>query len=325
MPIPLPNLDDRPYDELVEQARTLLAGLDPEWTDHNPSDPGITLVELLAWLTEMLLYQVDQLPPATTEAFLALLGSPRRQRPEGVSLQEAVRQTVLGLRERTRAVTAEDYEWLALHAWPQSEAAAPFSQSARLARARCVPRRNLSAADPAARAAPAPGHLSLVVLPERPSGGGEVAPPSEELCAALWSWFDGLRTLTTHHHVVGPGDVPVRVTADLALRGDAPPQTALAAARAALAGFFDPLGGGPDGTGWPFGWAVHASEVYAVLDGLDLVDYVEAVGLSTSAAGDRLRTGADGGVERIELDDHELASLEGTALVAFDVDGRQYQ
>jgi hypothetical protein len=124
--------------------------------------------------------------------------------------------------------------------------------------------------------------------------------------------------------VVGPAYVPVHVAADLALRDDAPPEAALAAAQAALAGFFDPLAGGPDGSGWPFGWAVHASEVYAVLDGVDLVDYVEAVGLSTSAPGDRLRMGADGSVEHIELDDHELASLEGTALVTFDVAGRHY-
>jgi hypothetical protein len=272
----------------------------------------------------MLMYQVDQLPSPITEAFLALLGSPRQQRPEGVGLDEAVRTAVLGLRERTRAVTIEDYEWLALHDWPKSDPAAPFGQAARLARARCVPRRNLSAADPAVRAAPAPGHLSLVVLPERPPGGGEVPQPSQELCGALWTWFDALRMLTTQHHVVGPVYVPVQVAADLALHGDAPPEAALAAAQAALEGFFDPLLGGPDGSGWPFGWAVHASEVYAVLDGVDLVDYVEAVGLSTTATGDRLRAGSDGSVEHIELDDHELASLEGTALVTFDVAGRHY-
>jgi hypothetical protein len=324
MPIPLPNLDDRSYAELTEQARTLIPGLDPGWTDHNPSDPGIALVELLAWLTEMLLFQVNELPPATTEAFLALLNGPGWSRREGVTLDQDVRRTVLGLRERSRAVTAEDYEWLALHAWPGSEAAAPLGPASRLRRVRCVPRRNLAAADAATRSAPAPAHLSLVVVPEPVSGTGGEPQPDEALRTALWEFFDARRTLTTRHHVVGPGYVPVEVAADLALRDDAPPQHALGAARAALAAFLDPLAGGPDAAGWPFGRAVHASEVYAVLDGVDLVDFVEDVRLSTPAGADRLRTGADGGVVSIELDDHELVRLQAARLVAFDVDGRQY-
>ena len=43
MPILLPNLDDKTYAGLVEEARALIASLYPEWTDHNPSDPGIAI------------------------------------------------------------------------------------------------------------------------------------------------------------------------------------------------------------------------------------------------------------------------------------------
>jgi len=319
MPIPLPNLDDRSYADLTEQALRLIPGLDPGWTDHNPSDPGIALVELLAWLTEMLLFQVDQVPPANTEMFLALLNGPDWTRPEGVGQDQAVRQTVLRLRERSRAVTAEDYEWLALNAWPRSEAALRLGSAGRLRRVRCVPRRNLAATDPAVRAAPAPAHVSLAVL---------TAPmpvdSQDALRAELWTFLDARRTLTTRHHVVAPGYVWVDIAADLALRDDAPPQNALAAAREALELFFNPLFGGPARTGWPFGRAVHASEVYAVLDGVGLVEFVEDVRLSTAAGAQRLRTGADGGVVSIELDDHELVRPR-PKLVAFDPDGRQYQ
>ena len=73
MPIPLPDLDDRSYAELTAEAQSLLPSLCPDWTNYNPSDPGITLVELLAWLTEMLLFQVNQVPPASTDKFLQLL------------------------------------------------------------------------------------------------------------------------------------------------------------------------------------------------------------------------------------------------------------
>ena len=48
MPLRLPNLDDRRYADLMTEARRLISLYDPEWTNHNPSDPGITVVELFA-------------------------------------------------------------------------------------------------------------------------------------------------------------------------------------------------------------------------------------------------------------------------------------
>ena len=68
-----PVLDDVTYADLVAQAVARIPALAPEWTDHNPTDPGITLVELFAFLAEMLVYQADQLPPDRTRAFLRLL------------------------------------------------------------------------------------------------------------------------------------------------------------------------------------------------------------------------------------------------------------
>jgi hypothetical protein len=56
MTIPLPNLDDRTYADLLEEARSLIPIECPTWTDHNPSDTGIILLELFAWLTEFTLY-----------------------------------------------------------------------------------------------------------------------------------------------------------------------------------------------------------------------------------------------------------------------------
>jgi predicted phage baseplate assembly protein len=73
MPLTLPNLDDRTYADLVEEARAMIPTLSPEWTDHNPTDPGITLIELFAYLTEMLIYRLNRVTDAQTIAFLKLL------------------------------------------------------------------------------------------------------------------------------------------------------------------------------------------------------------------------------------------------------------
>ncbi len=73
MPLQLPNLDDRRYADLVDEARRLIPTYAPEWTNHNPSDPGITLVELFAFLSEMLLYRLNRVTAANVLSFLKLL------------------------------------------------------------------------------------------------------------------------------------------------------------------------------------------------------------------------------------------------------------
>ena len=74
MPIPLPNLDDRRWADLVEEGRSLIPLYSPEWTDHNASDPGITLLEMFAWIAEMDVYQINRIPDRHKLKFLELVG-----------------------------------------------------------------------------------------------------------------------------------------------------------------------------------------------------------------------------------------------------------
>jgi len=72
--IPKSNLDDRTFDDIVEEAIRLIPRYCPEWTNHNTSDPGITLVELFAWMTEMTLYRLNKVPEKTYLSLLELMG-----------------------------------------------------------------------------------------------------------------------------------------------------------------------------------------------------------------------------------------------------------
>ncbi len=72
--LPKPNLDDRTFKDLVEECILRIPRYCPEWTNYNPSDPGITLIELFAWLTDQMLLRFNQVPVRNYVAFLELLG-----------------------------------------------------------------------------------------------------------------------------------------------------------------------------------------------------------------------------------------------------------
>ncbi|MFD8778381.1 hypothetical protein [Streptomyces sp. NPDC059916] len=76
MPITVPPADGRRYDQLLADALARIPVHNPDWTNFNRSDPGVTLLELFAFLTETLLYRVDQIPERNRRAFLTLLSVP---------------------------------------------------------------------------------------------------------------------------------------------------------------------------------------------------------------------------------------------------------
>jgi hypothetical protein len=78
MTLPSPILDDRSYAQLRDELIRRIPVYSREWTDHNPSDPGITLIELFAYLGETLLFRFNQIPEATKLEFLRLLQIPLR-------------------------------------------------------------------------------------------------------------------------------------------------------------------------------------------------------------------------------------------------------
>jgi hypothetical protein len=79
--LPLPNLDDRMFEQIVLEARKSIPRLLPPWTDENAHDPGITFVELFAWVTEMQQYYLNRVTHKNELKFLKLLG---------IQLQDAV-------------------------------------------------------------------------------------------------------------------------------------------------------------------------------------------------------------------------------------------
>ena len=118
MALPAPNLDDRRFQQLVDDAKRMVQQRCPEWTDHNVSDPGVTLIETFAFMVDQLLYRLNRVPERIYVKFLELLGHPalpahrrprrrhllavRRPSPEAVASPAGTEVATSPGRSRTR-------------------------------------------------------------------------------------------------------------------------------------------------------------------------------------------------------------------------------
>jgi predicted phage baseplate assembly protein len=74
-----PRLDDRSFSDIVAEALQRIPLYTPEWTDHNLSDPGITVIELFAWMTDIILYRLNRVPDKHYIKFMELIGMRLRE------------------------------------------------------------------------------------------------------------------------------------------------------------------------------------------------------------------------------------------------------
>ncbi len=460
MSLPIPNLDDRTFSDLVEELRALIPRYAPEWTDHNVSDPGIMLIELFSWLAEALIYRLNRVPDASEARFLELLGArflpaaPARCRlrlaapdapapvslpagtvvdvtvpgdreaipfeimhavrvsagavgvgvaarqcvrvegekagrssgkplqaftlrhrfvvvqafprdlpevlvddlpwsytesfigsgpgdshftvdprvnavcfgdgargripPEGArivvnyrytlgsggslpdgagfrirgeagplvraaldqdaaprpgkdptDLDEARVKVAAELRRRWRAVTEDDFEAL-LVSDPVD------SLKGKIARVKCLPEMGITQGGDIR---PMPGSITVVVVPQAADRGEAMPYPDSDCIQEVERVLEERRLVTSRIHVTGPGYTRVKVRARVALVAHRLADDMVRAVERDLRSFFDPLSGGPHGTGWPFGRDVYPSEVYQVIEESPGVDHVESLEL----------------------------------------------
>lgn len=270
MPLPLPKLDDRNFEDLLEEAIALIPRYNREWTDFNSSDPGTTLVELFAWLSEMMLYRIDKVTEKNQLKFLELIGINPAQ---GEDVKAAFQRAVKYLDDRFRLVAEGDYESLALAAMKDY-----FEENGKAgvrARVACVNNRNL---DPHVPEINRDGHISLIVIP-----GDDDFCPSDELINYVRTSLEEMRLLTQRLHIVAPEFKQVRMEAWLVLVEGAHSEGVREEAKKRLKDFIDPISGGPDGSGWPLGRSLHLSEVYQLLEGLPYVDHIDKVLINKDA------------------------------------------
>ncbi len=78
------NLDDQRFSDIVREAEARLPWLCPVWTDHNAHDPGITILELMAWFKETHQYEINRVSPEIRRSLLELAGTCLRREQAAV-------------------------------------------------------------------------------------------------------------------------------------------------------------------------------------------------------------------------------------------------
>jgi Baseplate J-like protein len=268
MPLTVPSLDDRTYADLVREGIELIPRYARRWTNHNASDPGITFLELFAYVTEIFLYRLDRVSDDNKRKFLKLLTGEEPPDQSHQDLEGKIRECVLELRRPFRAITCEDFERLAY------EASGRESMNHAVRRAHCFPRWNLEALTEADRRRDRPGHISIVFVPENPWAEDETV---QAIRGRIKKYLEPRRLLTSKVHVVGPSYVDLGLQIAVALLPGFGRSGVVKSIKEDLERFFDPLRGGPQGSGWPFGRSVYVSDVYRRLEAVNGVDHVTAV------------------------------------------------
>ena len=77
MPIKPPNLDDLRYNRIFSDALKIIPQYTKDWTNFSAADPGVTLIQMFSWMTEMILYRVNKVPDESYVHFLNFIGEER--------------------------------------------------------------------------------------------------------------------------------------------------------------------------------------------------------------------------------------------------------
>ena len=204
------------------------------------------------------------------EGFDGILGKNRKAATGGEdaeSIEHVKARARKDFREHYRAITSEDYEQLALS-----------TPGLRVARAKAIP--NYNPDYPCISAVP--GTVTVVVVPH--TSEGTVTPgPGEGFIQTILNHLEKHRLVTTDVHVIKPEYVKVSVKCKVQVKKRSSPTKVKKRVKDALNCFLDPLKGGPDEKGWPFGRSVFPSEIYQIIDKVEGVDY--ATGISITAEG----------------------------------------
>jgi predicted phage baseplate assembly protein len=183
------------------------------------------------------------------------------------------------IKARNRAVTAEDFEWLAQEA------------STSVARVKCLP------------STAREGEVTVIVVPRAPLHAAihEKPLPTAELLKRVRGYLNERKLVSSVVNVVRPSYAELSVDIEFVRTQSGASDRIKRGVERALRKFLHPLYGGRHSTGWPFGRAVLKIDLYQVVEDVDGVDFIDKIRLFDEVRGVE--------VEQLKIGDDQLVHL----------------
>jgi len=300
MPLPNLNLDDKTFNELVEEAKKYIPIYAPEWTDHDIHDPGMTLIELFAWISEMQLYYLSKITEENKLNFLKILGDIDENQElddnnpideanfiesslkKNQELNVAISKTRKDIEKPYSAITPDDYEYLVyeyLESFDEltgkqvkdkflEDSNTTEKQTKNQFRVKAIPDLN--------------NHIMKVIIVCEGMDEDNSNNNCSNLYNEIYSHLDECRLIGTPLYVGEPEFVEVSISADINEKKDYNVEIVKEKVKNSLNEFLDPFKGGISKKGWPFGRNVFKSEIYRILAKVDGVKSVQNVDIYSS-------------------------------------------
>jgi hypothetical protein len=260
MPIKLPDLDNKTFDDLLGEMKASIPTFTKEWTNFNPSDPGITILELLSWICETMIYRSNIIPEESYLNFARLVAGTERvcdvndlahqqfldyldsiEKGGKVDVHKMKAEVQNFLNSRYRAVTLEDFEELALEASDEIERVFVFQKNEKVW---------------IIFATQSPGEKDLSII------------------KAVREHLIPRKLIGTAIRVREAKYTPTKLLVDISCESYSDVSVTEDRVRANITNFLDAIKGGPDGDGWPFGRDIMVYELYHLIEKTEGVDHV---------------------------------------------------
>ncbi|MEA3324166.1 MAG: baseplate J/gp47 family protein [Euryarchaeota archaeon] len=261
MTIQLPDRDTRTYADILDEMIASIPKYTDKWTNHNPSDPGITILELLSWIEETTLYRINRIPVESYINFLRLVAGAsgvaevdRMLNDPGIyryhrqileflkeveegdnkSIAEIKEAALRFLKSRYRAVTEDDFCQLAIEAADEVGRAIVYKSGDN-------------------------EKVEIVIVSE--SGDGY-----EELTQVVTDYLNPRKLIGTIIKVKRPVYTDVAIDIRVVCYHYTTPEEVEKDVRDRILKHLDPFGGGDDGTGWPYGRPLTVYEIAQIIE-----------------------------------------------------------
>ncbi|MGB9939415.1 hypothetical protein [Methanosarcina sp.] len=282
MSIPQPDLYIKKYKDISDELLESIPKYTEKWTNHNPSDPGIVILEMLAWITDTTLYRIDRTPEEMYVSFLRLVAGSagledvknlletnpdchykkiltllkKVESGEKISIEEIKSTVFTFLGSRFRAVTEEDFQMLAIEATDES----PHK----------VKRAIVSAKGKKVEIIVVPDNWHELLKAENHAG-------YEGLIKIVSDYLDPRRLIGTAIDIKRPAFTEVKIYMKIDISSKLNNDKVTKKIKEKICNFLDPIVGGDQGNGWPYGRSLTIYEIAQVIENTEGVEKIYTV------------------------------------------------